>query len=143
MKDFNSWNDKKKLTDNRKVNFNVNEREVWWTSLGLNIGVEANGKNDEFERPVLVLKKFNKDMVWVLPITSQSKSNLFHEDFIFRDDTYYIAITQIRTLSTKRFLRKSGMISKSDFERMRKRVASFLWVNEDPLQSGSSRRPKP
>ncbi len=32
------------------------EREVWWASLGKNIGFEQDGKNKMFERPVLVLK---------------------------------------------------------------------------------------
>jgi hypothetical protein len=35
----------------------VHEREVWGCSLGANIGVEADGKHDNFERPVLVLMK--------------------------------------------------------------------------------------
>lgn len=34
-----------------------NEREVWWASVGINIGNEVDGKNGYFERPVLVLKK--------------------------------------------------------------------------------------
>ena len=37
------------------------EGEIWWVSLGQNVGYEANGKNEKFERPVLVVRKFNKD----------------------------------------------------------------------------------
>lgn len=33
------------------------EREIWWCSLGVNIGFEQDGTNDLFERPVLVIKK--------------------------------------------------------------------------------------
>ena len=29
------------------------ERQIWWASVGQNIGVESNGKNANFERPVL------------------------------------------------------------------------------------------
>jgi hypothetical protein len=46
------------------------ERGIWWTSLGVNIGHEQNGKNEKFERPVLVLKRFNEYLLWVLPLTS-------------------------------------------------------------------------
>ena len=36
------------------------EKDIWWASLGANIGHEQDGKNESFERPILVLKKFNK-----------------------------------------------------------------------------------
>jgi len=36
------------------------EREIWWASLGANIGYEQDGKHENFERPVLVLKKFSR-----------------------------------------------------------------------------------
>lgn len=32
------------------------ERQIWWASIGQNIGVEANGKNKKYERPVIILK---------------------------------------------------------------------------------------
>lgn len=49
-------------------------REIWWASLGQNIGVEINGKNNNFERPVLVIRVFNKNSVLVLPISSTEKT---------------------------------------------------------------------
>jgi len=30
------------------------EREVWWASIGANIGFEQNGKHDSYERPVVI-----------------------------------------------------------------------------------------
>jgi mRNA interferase MazF len=46
------------------------QREIWWASLGCNIGHEEDGKNIMFERPVLIVKKFNHHLLWVLPLTS-------------------------------------------------------------------------
>lgn len=43
-----------------KSNLYFYEKDVWWASLGANIGHEEDGKNKKFERPVLILKKFNK-----------------------------------------------------------------------------------
>ncbi|MFA5871014.1 MAG: hypothetical protein WC842_03995 [Candidatus Paceibacterota bacterium] len=55
-KDFDSWNiQKKKINTREKVIF-CNIREIWWCSLGVNIGSEEDGKNELFERPVLILK---------------------------------------------------------------------------------------
>jgi hypothetical protein len=64
QKDFDKWHNKKKKLDKNKIDYNFfyHEREIWWSSIGLNIGVETNGKSDHFERPVLIVKKFNKDM---------------------------------------------------------------------------------
>lgn len=35
-----------------------NEGEIWWCSIGMNIGVEIYGKGGRFTRPVLIFKKF-------------------------------------------------------------------------------------
>ena len=136
MKNFDPWNEKKKEIDEKIIVIGAHEREIWWASLGLNVGVEANGKHEEFERPILIIKKFNKEMMWIIPLTSQVKSSLFYQEFYFQDRVHYAALSQIRTISTKRLLRKSGTISKEDFEKINLRVASFLQTNEDPPKAG-------
>ena len=42
----------------------VSERDVWWASLGENIGSEVNGKSDRFSRPVLVLRNWRMVSTW-------------------------------------------------------------------------------
>ena len=37
------------------------EGEIWWCGIGMNIGREIFGKGAKFIRPVVVLKKLNKD----------------------------------------------------------------------------------
>ena len=59
-KNFDKWNDIKKSVNNKPDNLGVHKREVWWMTLGLNVGVETDGKHENFERPVLVLKRFNR-----------------------------------------------------------------------------------
>jgi mRNA interferase MazF len=62
MKDFGSWNNLKIKIDSeleeRRLFFK--EGEVWWIHLGLNVGFEMNGKNKEFIRPVVVIKRYNR-----------------------------------------------------------------------------------
>ncbi len=62
QKDFDKWNEKKKKLDVRVIEETLffKEAEVWWIHIGLNIGFETNGKGEEFTRPVLILKKYNK-----------------------------------------------------------------------------------
>src|SRR3989344_6459621 len=129
QKNFDKWNQVKKLTNDKPETFGVHEREIWWISFGVNVGVEIDGKNDYFDRPALILRKFNRQMVWVLPTTHQVKDEKFHEKFLFGGDTYFVALTQIRTVSTKRFLRKVGMLSEDDFKNIKARVIEFIQQN--------------
>ena len=80
IKDFDLWNNKKKIIDQKEISEQMffNEREIWWGSLGINIGFEQDGKNEEFERPLLIIKKFNRSVVWVVPLTTSDKSNKFY-----------------------------------------------------------------
>lgn len=55
-KNFDKWNGEKKRVNIRDENTLFHEREVWWCSLGVNIGFEQDGKNDIFERPVLIIR---------------------------------------------------------------------------------------
>lgn len=128
-KDFDKWNEIKKSIYAKPDNFGVHQREIWWISFGVNIGVEIDGKNKNFERPALVLRKFNRQMVWVLPTTSRGKDARFYEKFLFGDKEYFVVLTQLRTVSTKRFIRKIGMVSEKDFEIISKRVAQFIKTN--------------
>ena len=102
-KDFDAWNKIKQETDKKILpeDFFFYEREIWWCSLGKNIGVEVNGKDEGFERPGIILKVFNKDMIWVLPITSSVKRSKFYHNFIFNNIEQSVMITQIRTISSK------------------------------------------
>ncbi len=141
-KDFNRWNEEKKLIHEKLDNFGVHEREIWWVSFGVNVGVEIDGKSKGFERPALILRKFNRQMVWVLPTTSHSKNPKFYEKFSYGNNEYYIALTQIRTLSTKRLLRKIGMMEMGDFEKIQRKLVDFIENKRIPPKR-VSRRPKP
>jgi mRNA interferase MazF len=54
-KNFNEWNFLKQNLDKKEKTIFFKERDIWWCSLGLNIGHEENGKNTYFTRPILVI----------------------------------------------------------------------------------------
>ena len=37
----------------------INQGEIWWASIGENVGIEINGKSNEFIRPVIIYKKLS------------------------------------------------------------------------------------
>lgn len=95
-------------------------REIWWVSLGQNIGVEINGKNENFERPVVVVKVFNKLGVLVAPISSTIKEDKYCICFTNGEgEENIINMSQIRSISTKRFMRKIGDLGIEDFEKVK------------------------
>ncbi|MDP3962257.1 MAG: type II toxin-antitoxin system PemK/MazF family toxin [bacterium] len=138
FKDFDKWNSLKKKIDLREVDESIffHERDVWWCSIGVNIGVESNGKNDFFERPVLILKVFNKDMIWCLSITSTIKASPFYYLINFETGPRSVMITQIRTVSSKRFLRKVDSVSDEDFVAIKYAVSAILLESETPAING-------
>jgi mRNA interferase MazF len=112
---YDSWNQKKKeISAKKSTDKFIKEREIWWISLGLNIGHEQDGKNEQFERPFLVVKKFNKSIVWGLPLTTVAKDNKFH--YKIQEDGSYVILSQLRLISTKRFLRRIKVINENLFE---------------------------
>lgn len=114
--DFDNWNNlKKKIHKQERIIF-CNKREIWWCSIGMNIGTELYGKNELFERPVLVLKVFNNETIKVVPLTTKQKDGKFYAPVTLRDITSYATFTHVRTVSTKRLSRKVGRISKDGFK---------------------------
>lgn len=128
QKSFDDWNEKKKeINDSVKgEDFYFKEREIWWSSLGVNIGYEQDGKNDNFERPILILKIFNRDVLWMVPLTSTSKDNPYYYKFNDGKTDRSVILSQLRLISSKRLLRKISMMNKADFSGIREHIKQFI-----------------
>lgn len=127
FKDFDTWNAQKKEIHESGENKFYGPREVWWCSLGTNIGFEQDGTGEAGERPVLVLKGFSKDVCLVIPLTTSTKKNLYHVPMGEIDGRKASAIiSQIRLVDTKRFINKVTMIEESLFEEIRKAVKNLI-----------------
>ena len=132
-KDFDGWNMEKKRVHATTIarDFFFHEREIWWCAIGANIGVEADGKHQTFERPVIIARVFNKEMLWTVPVTSGTKKSSFHYNFMFNNTEQSAMLSQIRTMSSKRLRRKIGTVSDLDFESIITRLTGLL-KNETP-----------
>mgnify|MGYP001587364781 CR=1 FL=1 len=127
-KDFDKWNNQKKVFEKEERKFFAHPREIWWCSLGVNLGAEIDGKNDSFERPVLVLSVYNKETMFVLPITSKEKNDEFHYRIFvkikniktgeYEKKPAWVKLTQSRGISNKRLLRKVDLISIDNFNKI-------------------------
>jgi len=128
LEDFVAWTKIKiriHLNESKK-DFYFKPREIWYASLGVNIGFETDGKNDKFERPVLIIRVFSADVLWILPLTSKNKQGRYYYQFNFEDQSSSVILSQLRLISSKRLLRKMGMLSKNDFKNIKLSLRNFL-----------------
>lgn len=126
-KDFNSWNSMKQKIDVAAQNKFYHERDVWWCSLGVNIGFEQDGTGHLNDRPVLVLKSLGKNMCFVVPLTSSLRKHSLRIPIgIIQGREASAIVSQMRVVDTRRLTYKVKRIEVSMFEVVRKAVRDLL-----------------
>ena len=76
QKDFPGWHRQKEQLHAQHHTPTFQEREIWWCSVGVNVGHEMDGKNQFYNRPVLIVRKFNPHIFFGVPLTTKMKQNL-------------------------------------------------------------------
>ena len=125
------------ISDNTLLSYKI--REIWWANIGLNIGSEQNGKNENFDRPVLVLRKFGQDIFWAIPLTSNKKKKTsYHRftyvsyseniegDLIKENKTGFLVLNQLKAMSSKRLIRKVGVIPEDEFKKIKNKIKKMI-----------------
>lgn len=84
-KDFRGWIKVKEKLHYSNSTPRITEGDIWWCSCGENVGVEINGKNKLFSRPVLVYKKLSRYGFIGVPLTSQVKMGTWYVNFDFQN----------------------------------------------------------
>jgi|SRR3989344_2079722 len=127
QKDFDTWNNNKKQLHGTGENKLYHAREVWWCSLGVNIGFEQDGSGDEYQRPVLILKGLSKNTCLVIPLTTSPKKHRMRVPLGIVDGKQASALlSQIRIIDTKRLVNKVSFIDKEVFNNIRKAAKDML-----------------
>ncbi|MEK7184986.1 MAG: type II toxin-antitoxin system PemK/MazF family toxin [Patescibacteria group bacterium] len=141
-KDYRKWIGLKSKINNTNLprTFHVNVGEIWWCSFGENIGIEIDGKGDEYIRPALVIKFFNKNHIWVLPLTTSNTKGRFHVQIISFSELSAVITSQLRTVSTNRLSRFISKINKDDLLTINHELINILKY-ETPANSGGISRP--
>src|ERR1700678_3066762 len=103
------------LLRNKKSKPVFNEGEIWWASIGLNIGVEIFGKGDQFARPVIIFKKFNEDSFLGIPLTSKQKEGIWYFSVVHHLIERTAILSQVRVWDARRLLRKIGSLNDAQF----------------------------
>lgn len=125
-KDFDQWNELKKRLDIVSVPPLFREGEVWWCSVGLNIGYEVMGKHLEFTRPVLVLRKYNRHTFFGLPPTSKRKPIPAHYPLDVAGKQGSLLLDQGKTFDSRRLCRRMLHLSKERLQHIKEAFMASL-----------------
>ncbi len=125
-KDFQNWHDQKSKLHEDKVRAFFHEREIWFTSIGANIGFEQDGRGDDYLRPVIVIKKFNNEVMWCIPLTRNQKKGRYYHSFSFGTESSTAILSQIRLLDSKRLQYKIGDLIEDDFHLIKEKLRHLL-----------------
>ena len=142
---FEKWNILKQKSNFSKKIIGIKERDILFLKMGQNIGYEQDGKGEEFLRPVVVLKKFNKNMFLGIALTTQKKENVYHFEFQYKNKsdrviTNSAILSQVKMYDTKRVKYKAGMINIEDFKTMYK---VFVKVTKPDVVTSSQNEEEP
>lgn len=125
-KDFIKWSDLKQKLDQSEKQLIFKERDIWWCSVGINIGHEENGKNEFFTRPVLVLRKFNRHIFYGVPLTTKVKDNKYYYLINFRGENQCAMLSQLKIFESKRMRKRMGELPSKQFQEIRKKIAEII-----------------
>lgn len=122
-KDFDNWNELKKKIDIKKdvkeKEAYIKNRQIWWCSIGLNVGSEQNGHGEVFERPVLVLRKYTAETFLGVPLTSKQKDG----NYYFKLEPYSgvsscVILSQAKVIDRKRVRRMIYEINHQEYQKI-------------------------
>ncbi len=128
-KDFQKWHNKKPVVDQIEKRPFFHEGEIWWCTLGMNIGFEQDGGGEDYLRPVIIYKKFNNEVFWAIPLTHTNKKTRYYFQLTKEDDstTSTAILSQIRLVDARRLSHKLEVnVSKEDFAALTKKFKALL-----------------
>jgi mRNA interferase MazF len=124
MKDFDRWNEVKKETEKMQTNPMIKEGEICWCRFGINIGNETIGKGKEFSRPVLIIKKFSRDVFWGVPLTSKRKNGSWY--YFLKNQNRTLILNQMRIFDRKRLQSKITQLPSRQLEDIIREIIKLL-----------------
>ena len=129
-KDFWQWHAKKEKLNDTEGTALFHEREVWWCALGANIGFEQDGSKEDFERPVIILKKFNLDACLIVPLTTRSKKGKYYFSVGAIEGRDAVAVlSQVRFIDRKRLTNKICTLDEDIFRSLAQAIVSVSFAD--------------
>jgi mRNA-degrading endonuclease toxin of MazEF toxin-antitoxin module len=126
-KEFTTWNELKKEIHERGSSKLYHAREVWWCSLGINVGFEQDGSGLEYRRPALILKGLSAKTCLIVPLTTSTREHFLRPSIgLVGGKEAYALLSQLRVVDTRRLVKKIEFLDKDIFEIIRKAARDML-----------------
>jgi mRNA interferase MazF len=116
FKQFDTWNNTKKLIEDETRTINIREGEIRWVSFGVNVGSEIDGKGVSFTRPALVVHVIGSRLALVVPLSTKLKKLPGYLPFMFKGQEVSMCFHQLRVVSQKRIYSRMGKVSESKLD---------------------------
>lgn len=128
MKRFLEWIKIKERIHTEKLPPTFEEREIWWSSLGENIGHEEDGRGNDFVRPFIIVRKFNKELLFGVPCSSAPKENKYYFKIVVQAGNFKTSalLSQGRVISSRRLLNKIDKMGDASFKELKKALEKAL-----------------
>lgn len=89
--------------------------------------MEINGKSNKFERPVLIVRVFNKDFILIVPISSKEKEGQYYYSFKNpAGERNVVVLSQVKSISSKRLVRRVGELETVAFSEVVVRLKDMI-----------------
>jgi mRNA interferase MazF len=116
MKNFHDWNKKKIKIDAGQTFNHPKEKEIWWCSIGINVGTEVFGKGADYTRPVLVINSESSESFIGIPLSSKIKSKKYSCIIKTDDGVLHTALLyQIRSFDKRRLTERKYVLSGEEY----------------------------
>ncbi len=126
-KNYSDWHNLKTTVNNDKERPKFHQREIWFATLGNNIGFEQDGQGKDYLRPVVIIRKFNQQVCLVVPLTKNHKKGIHYYSFSYQKGIVSTAIlSQVRLIDSKRLNYKSGYLSEKDFIALKEKLRQLI-----------------
>jgi mRNA interferase MazF len=119
--------------EDKKVLFK--EGEIWWCSIGMNVGAEIYGKGPKFTRPVLIYKQFDSNFFFGIPLTSQEKEGNWYAPIHFSGRDNWAILSQARALDVRRLTKRIGTLNTEKFQEIQETFIKFYGPVMSPENS--------
>ena len=101
------------------------EGEIWWCSIGMNVGVEIFGKGRTLTRPILIFKKFSPNSFLGIPLTSKIKEGKWYIPIISKGKSQGAILSQLRTFDSRRLVKRIETMHDNNFQKVRSAFLEF------------------
>jgi mRNA interferase MazF len=125
IKRLQNWCRLKQVLWDKESKIVFKQGDIWWCSLGMNLGEEMYGKGTEFRRPVLVFRKFTSNSFLGLPLTKQEKQGTWYVEITVHGEQRWVMLNQARILDKKRLTNRIVALDRKDFDKVKEKYINF------------------